>query len=76
MIERLDGVVSIDTSIAHLAGALGAKLWLMLPFAADWRWFTGTDESPWYPRARLVRQPRPHAWAQVVETVARELRDA
>ncbi|HTR07895.1 MAG TPA: tetratricopeptide repeat protein [Paraburkholderia sp.] len=76
VIERLDGVVSIDTSIAHLAGALGAKLWLMLPFAADWRWFTNTDESPWYPRARLVRQPRPHAWAEVVETVARELRDA
>ncbi|RAR64008.1 Tfp pilus assembly protein PilF [Paraburkholderia unamae] len=76
VIERLDGVVSIDTSIAHLAGALGAKLWVMLPFAADWRWFTGTDTSPWYPRARLVRQPRPHAWAEVVETVARELRDA
>ncbi|SDE00586.1 tetratricopeptide repeat protein [Paraburkholderia lycopersici] len=76
VIERLDSVVSIDTSIAHLAGALGAKLWLMLPFAADWRWFTGTDESPWYPRARLVRQPRPHAWAEVIETVARELRDA
>ncbi|HKT93907.1 MAG TPA: tetratricopeptide repeat protein [Paraburkholderia sp.] len=76
VIERLDAVVSIDTSIAHLAGALGAQLWVMLPFAADWRWFAGTDESPWYPRARLVRQPRPHAWADVVETVARELRDA
>jgi tetratricopeptide (TPR) repeat protein len=76
VIERLDGVVSIDTSIAHLAGALGAKLWLMLPFAADWRWFTGTDESPWYPGARIVRQPQPHAWKEVVETVARELRNA
>ncbi len=76
VIERLDAVVSIDTSIAHLAGALHAKLWLMLPFAADWRWFTGTDTSPWYPRARLVRQPRPGAWDDVIETVARELRDA
>lgn len=76
VIERLDAVVSIDTSIAHLAGALGAKLWLMLPFAADWRWFTDTDTSPWYPRARLVRQPRPGAWAEVVENVARDLRDA
>ncbi|MEM5326876.1 tetratricopeptide repeat protein [Paraburkholderia sp. JHI2823] len=76
VIERLDGVVSIDTSIAHLAGALGTKLWVMLPFAADWRWFTGTDDSPWYPCARLVRQPRPHAWAEVVETVASELREA
>jgi tetratricopeptide (TPR) repeat protein len=75
VIERLDAVVSIDTSIAHLAGALNAKLWLMLPFAADWRWFAGTDESPWYPRARLVRQPRPGAWAEVVEAVARDLRE-
>lgn len=76
VIERLDGVVSIDTSIAHLAGALGAKLWLMLPFAADWRWFAGTSETPWYPRAQLVRQPRPRAWSEVVEAVARQLRDA
>lgn len=76
VIERLDAVVSIDTSIAHLAGALGAKLWLMLPFAADWRWFAGTDTSPWYPRARLVRQPRPGAWAEVIEAVARDLGDA
>jgi len=75
VIERLDAVVSIDTSIAHLAGALDAKLWLMLPFSADWRWFAGTDESPWYPRARLVRQPRPGAWAEVVEAVARDLRE-
>lgn len=75
VIERLDAVVSIDTSIAHLAGALGAKLWLMLPFAADWRWFTGTDTSPWYPRARLVRQPRPGDWDAVVAHVARALRE-
>ncbi|MDR3100850.1 MAG: tetratricopeptide repeat protein [Paraburkholderia sp.] len=76
VIERLDAVVSIDTSIAHLAGALGAKLWLMLPFAADWRWFSGTDTSPWYPRARLVRQPRPGAWDEVVGRVAAALREA
>ncbi|WP_028215881.1 tetratricopeptide repeat protein [Paraburkholderia oxyphila] len=76
VIERLDAVVSIDTSIAHLAGALGAKLWLMLPFAADWRWFAGTDASPWYPRARLVRQPRPGAWDDVVARIADALRDA
>ncbi|MFX1761422.1 tetratricopeptide repeat protein [Paraburkholderia sp. A1RI-2L] len=76
VIERLDAVVSIDTSIAHLAGALGAKLWLMLPFAADWRWFTGTDASPWYPRAHLVRQLRPGAWDEVVARVAAALREA
>ncbi|CAB3786998.1 Cell division coordinator CpoB [Paraburkholderia caffeinitolerans] len=76
VIERLDAVVSIDTSIAHLAGALGAKLWLMLPFAADWRWFADTDASPWYPRARLVRQPRPGSWDEVVARVAAALREA
>ena len=75
IVERLEAVVSIDTSIAHLAGALGVPLWVMLPFAADWRWFTGTDRSPWYPKARLVRQPRPGAWKEVAETIARALRD-
>ena len=73
IVDRLDAVVSIDTSIAHLAGALGKPLWLMLPFAADWRWFTRTDRSPWYPSARLVRQPSPGQWDAVVEDVARAL---
>jgi hypothetical protein len=76
IIERLDAVVSIDTSIAHLAGALRKPLWLMLPFAADWRWFQGEARSPWYPGATLVRQPRPGAWGEVVATVADELRKA
>ena len=76
IVERLEAVVSIDTSIAHLAGALHRPLWLMLPFAADWRWFTDDTYSPWYPGARLVRQPRPGAWDEVAETVARALRDA
>jgi tetratricopeptide (TPR) repeat protein len=74
IIERLDAVVSIDTSIAHLAGALRKPLWLMLPFAADWRWFDADPRSPWYPGATLVRQPRPGAWGEVVEAVAAELR--
>jgi tetratricopeptide (TPR) repeat protein len=73
IVDRLDAVVSIDTSIAHLAGALGKPLWLMLPFAADWRWFTRTDRSPWYPSATLVRQPSPVQWDAVVEEVARAL---
>jgi hypothetical protein len=73
IVDRLDAVVSIDTSIAHLAGALGKPLWLMLPFAADWRWFTKTDRSPWYPSARLVRQPSPGQWDSVVNDVAAAL---
>ena len=73
IVERLDAVVSIDTSIAHLAGALGKPLWLMLPFAADWRWFANTKHSPWYPSAHLVRQPSPGQWGPVVDAVAGDL---
>lgn len=73
IVDRLDAVVSVDTSIAHLAGALGKPLWLMLPFAADWRWFANTDRSPWYPSARLARQRSPGQWSPVVEDVARTL---
>jgi len=76
IIERLDAVVSVDTSIAHLAGALRKPLWLMLPFAADWRWLVGETRSPWYPGAQLVRQAEPGAWAEVVETVTFALREA
>lgn len=74
IVERLDAVVSIDTSIAHLAGALGKPLWLMLPFAPDWRWCPDDTRSAWYASARLLRQPRPGAWREVVEAVAQELR--
>ena len=73
IVDRLDAVVSIDTSIAHLAGALGKPLWLMLPFAADWRWFANSDRSPWYPSAQLVRQSSPGQWDGVVEAVAHAL---
>ena len=58
LLANLDLVVSVDTANAHLAGALGRPAYLLLPFAADWRWLEGRDDSPWYPSFRLLRQPR------------------
>jgi tetratricopeptide (TPR) repeat protein len=69
IVSELDLVISVDTSIAHLAGALARPLWLLLPFAPDWRWMLGSDESRWYPTARLFRQSAPRAWPDVVARV-------
>jgi tetratricopeptide (TPR) repeat protein len=74
LIAELDLVISIDTSIAHLAGALGCRCWLLLPFAPDWRWMLGRDDTPWYPTMRLFRQSRAHDWSSVVARVAADLR--
>ena len=57
-----DLVISVDTSLCHLAGALGRPVWTLLPYAPDWRWLTGRADSPWYPTMRLFRQPRPGDW--------------
>ncbi len=69
LIDALDLVISVDTSLAHLAGALARPVWIMLPFAPDWRWRLGRSDSPWYPTARLFRQPRPGDWTAVVAAV-------
>jgi Flp pilus assembly protein TadD len=69
LIKELDLVISVDTSTAHLAGALGRPAWLLLPCAPDWRWLLGRNDSPWYPTLRLFRQPRPGDWASVVRDV-------
>ncbi|SAK99049.1 tetratricopeptide repeat protein [Caballeronia ptereochthonis] len=74
IVDRLDAVVSVDTSVAHLAGALGKPVWVMLPFAADWRWGVDAAGSAWYPGARLVRQRAPGEWREVIEQTAAELR--
>ncbi|MGI8895885.1 MAG: DUF5672 family protein [Casimicrobiaceae bacterium] len=73
LVSHLDLVLSIDTSIAHLAGALGKPVWVMLRFAPDWRWMLAPSSSPWYPTARLFRQPAPGDWSSVVQSVGTAL---
>jgi ADP-heptose:LPS heptosyltransferase len=73
LIALLDLVVTIDTSVAHLAGALGKPVWIMLQHSADWRWLLERDDSPWYPTARLFRQQQRGGWAGVVADVTRAL---
>jgi tetratricopeptide (TPR) repeat protein len=69
VIELLDLVITVDTSVAHLAGAMGKPAWILLPFNSDWRWLSGRDDSPWYPTARLFRQDRPGSWQAVIASV-------
>ena len=69
----LDLVVTADTSVAHLAGALGRPVWVLLPFAPDFRWLLNREDSPWYPTARLFRQPRLGDWESVIARVRDEL---
>jgi tetratricopeptide (TPR) repeat protein len=72
-ITQVDLVISVDTSVAHLAGALGKPVWILLPFCPDWRWLLDREDSPWYPSARLFRQPHIDDWDSVIEQVRREL---
>lgn len=73
LLGAMDMVVTVDTAIAHLAGALHMNTWLMLPLAADWRWMQDRDDSLWYPSVRLFRQKRRGQWAPVLEAVSRNL---
>jgi tetratricopeptide (TPR) repeat protein len=70
---RLDLVITVDTSVAHLAGALGRPVWLLLPYAPDWRWLLERDDSPWYPTARLFRQKQAGDWPSVAGDIAAAL---
>lgn len=74
LISELDLVITVDTSVAHLAGALGKPVWILLPYVADWRWMQDREDSPWYPSARLFRQASPKDWESVIERVQAELR--
>ena len=73
VLKNLDLVISVDTAIAHLAGALGIPVWVALPFAPDWRWLMGREDSPWYPTMRLFRQTRPGQWEDVFHHIAEAL---
>jgi hypothetical protein len=75
VIEELDLVISVDTAVLHLAGAMGKCVWGLLPFVPDWRWMSERADSPWYPTMRLFRQKRPGQWGEVFERVAGELRE-
>jgi len=74
VISQLDLVISADTAVAHLAGAMGHPVWILLPAVADWRWLVGREDSPWYPAARLFRQSTPDDWTPVVTAVREALR--
>ncbi len=74
LVSNLDLVISADSAIEHLAGGLGKPVWILLAYESDWRWFTYRQtDTPWYPTARLFRQPKPFDWQSVIETVATEI---
>jgi tetratricopeptide (TPR) repeat protein len=75
LVENLDLIISVDTSTAHLAGALGKPVWLLNRFDTDWRWFLDREDSPWYPTMRIFRQRTPGDWGSVVRDVAAALRE-
>jgi tetratricopeptide (TPR) repeat protein len=73
LIENLDLIISVDTAVAHLAGALGRPVWTLLPFSPEWRWLLDREDSPWYPTMRLFRQTSFGDWRSVIDRVRQEL---
>ena len=73
VISQLDLVISVDTAVAHLAGAMAKPVWILLPSAPDFRWLVGRDDSPWYPTARLFRQTKLGDWPSVIARVREAL---
>jgi hypothetical protein len=75
LVANLDLVISVDTAVVHLAGALAKPTWVLLPFNPDWRWLRDREDSPWYPTMRLFRQSERGNWKSTIERVASELRE-
>ena len=73
LVDAMDIIISVDTSVAHLAGAMGKKTWILLPYFPDFRWMLDRDDSPWYPSAKLYRQEKIHDWDSVLEKLKAEL---
>jgi ADP-heptose:LPS heptosyltransferase len=73
LIANLDLVISVDTAVAHLAGAMGKAAWTLLPFVPDFRWLLDRPDTPWYPKMRLIRQTAPGDWSSVIDRVRRGL---
>jgi hypothetical protein len=73
LVTNLDLVISVDTAVAHLAGALGRPVWLLLRYDGCWRWLHGRRDSPWYPGMRLYWQAQPHDWSGVVTQIRSDL---
>jgi len=71
---NLDLIITVDTAIAHLAGALGLRTWLLLPSCPDWRWLYDHESTNWYPNMKLFRQTKVGDWVEVIERVSRSLR--
>ena len=69
ILEQLDLLVSVDTSVVHLSGALGTPAWALIPYSPDWRWLYGRDDTPWYDSVRLFRQTKPGDWPEVLDRV-------
>jgi Flp pilus assembly protein TadD len=76
IIDRLDMIVTVDTSLGHLAAAMAKPVWTMLPYAPDWRWLLDRTDSPWYPTLRLFRQAKPREWEPVMEKIVEDLTKA
>ncbi|MEI7668780.1 MAG: hypothetical protein WCJ33_01700 [Pseudomonadota bacterium] len=73
LVNEMDLVISVDTSIAHLTGAMGKKLWLIIPFIPDFRWFLAREDSPYYPTARIFRQEKPMDWEGIIKRISNQL---